>query len=258
MSLRRLLLFTFLLMATMMTKGRAATPDTRCFEMRVYFAAEGKLEELQTRFRKHTVALFAKHGMTNLGYWVPLENPENKLIYVLAYPSREARDEAWKAFEADPDWLVAKGASEQNGKLVAKVESTFLQATDFSPEIRVSAGTSPRTFELRTYTTTPGNLERLLKRFRGHTVGLFVKHGMTNVAYWTLQPGQPGAENTLVYILAHASKAAGEASFKAFRADPTWVAAKAASEQEAGGSLTTDPDGVKSVFMAPTDFSPTR
>src|SRR4029453_8722649 len=111
-----------------------------------------------------------------------------------------------------------------------------------------------RGFELRTYTTTPGNLERLLARFRNHTVELFKKHGMTNFAYWTLQSGQPGVDNTLVYLLAHKDADAAKASFAAFRADPVWVAAKDASEKEGGGSLTV-PDGVKSVMMQATDYS---
>jgi NIPSNAP protein len=231
--------------------------DTRCYEMRVYYSPAGKLDDLHARFRDHTTKLFEKHGMTNAGYWTPIENTDNKLIYILAYPSREARDASWKAFQDDPVWKAARDESEKNGKLVTKVESTFLSATDFSPEIKPSVA-APRVFELRTYTATPGNLDRLLKRFREHTVALFTKHGMTNFGYWTPMAGQPGADNTLIYILAHKSKDAAAESWKAFRTDPDWVAAKEASEKEAGGSLTVTPDGVKSVFMQATDYSPTR
>ena len=234
----------------------AAEKDTRCFEMRVYYAAPGKLDELHKRFRDHTTALFKKHGMTNLGYWTPVENTDSKLVYVLAYPSREAREASWKAFMADPDWKAAYKASEVNGKLVAKVESTFMQATDYSPEIKASSA-APRVFELRTYTTTPGNLPRINARFRDHTTALFAKHGMTNLFYWNLQAGQPGTDNTLIYLLAHKDAAAMAESFKAFRANPDWVAAKEASEKAAGGSLTI-PDGVKSVVMTATDYSETR
>ena len=234
----------------------AAEKDTRCFEMRVYYAAPGKLDELHKRFLEHTTALFKKHGMTNLGYWTPVENTDSKLVYVLAYPNREARDASWKAFGADPDWKTAQKASEVNGKLVAKVEQTFMQATDFSPEIKASSA-APRVFELRTYTTTPGNLPRLNARFRDHTIALFAKHGMTNLFYWNLQAGQPGTDNTLVYLLAHKDAAAMAESFKAFRANPDWVAAKEASEKAAGGSLTV-PEGVKSVVMTATDYSETR
>jgi len=239
----------------------AAEPDTRCFEIRTYYAAPGKLGDLLARFRDHTVKLFEKHGITNIGYWVPVDNKDNKLVYVIAFPNREARegaDGSWKAFGKDPEWQEARKASEANGKLVDKVESVFLTATNFSPEIKPSVA-GPRVFELRTYTTTPGNLGRLQARFRDHTLALFTKHGMTNFAYWTLMKDQPGAENTLVYILAHKSKEAAAASFKAFRDDPDWIAAKEASEKEGGGSLTiAPPDGVKSVFMQATDYSPTK
>ena len=236
---------------------RSAEIDTRVFEMRTYYSNPGKLDALHARFRDHTKALFEKHGITNIGYWTPIENPDGKLIYVLAYPSREARDVSWKEFAADPDWVKARIDSEVDGKLVAKVEQLFLSATDFSPAIQASAGSGERVFELRTYTTTPGNLPILHARFRDHTITLFAKHGMTNLFYWQLLPDQPAADNTLVYMLAHTSEDAAKASFAAFRADPDWIAAKKASEEKGGGSLTI-PDGVKSVFLKATDYSPTR
>lgn len=245
-----------LMLAASLT-ANSAEPDPRVFEMRTYYAAPGKLDDLHARFRDHTTKLFAKHGITNIGYWVPLENADNKLVYVLAYPNREARETSWKAFAGDPEWQAAKNASEVKGKLVAKVEQLFLKATDFSPEIKPSTGSGERVFELRTYTTTPGNLPALHDRFRNHTMALFAKHGMTNLFYWQLLPDQKDADNTLVYLLAHASADAGKASFEAFRADPDWVGVKKASEDKAGGSLTV-PDGVKSVFMKATDYSPTR
>ena len=235
----------------------AADPDTRVFEMRTYYAPEGKLDELHARFRSHTTKLFEKHGITNIGYWVPLENPEHKLIYVLASPSREARDASWKSFGADPEWKKAHAESEKNGKLVAKMEQLFMKATDYSPEIKPSTGEAERVFELRTYTTTPGNLAALDSRFRDHTTKLFAKHGMTNLFYWHLTPDQKDADKTLMYLLAHASKDAAKASFDKFRQDPDWNAARKASEEKAGGSLTVK-DGVKSLLLKPTDYSPTR
>ena len=233
-----------------------AAGDSRCYEMRTYYAAPGKLEDLQSRFRDHTCKLFEKHGVINIGYWIPLENPESKLIYILAYPSREAREQSWKAFMADPAWQEAYKKSEENGKLVAKAESVFLTATDYSPEIKsVPAGS--RLFELRTYIATPGHLADLNARFRDHTLALFKKHGITNVAYWNLMPDQKGAADTLVYLLAHASAEARDASFKAFGQDPEWASARKASEEKAGGPLTVK-DGVKSVLLKATDYSPMK
>lgn len=234
----------------------AAKPDSRVYELRVYYAAEGKLDALHERFRNHTCKLFEKHGIENVGYWTPLDNPEQKLIYFLAYPSREARDASWKAFMADPDWQKAYKASEVDGKLVAKVESQFFQATDYSPEIKPDDA-GDRVFELRTYVSSPGNLDNLHARFRDHTLKLFAKHGMTNVAYWALMKDQEGAEKTLVYILAHKNPDAAKASFDAFRQDPDWVAARSASEKKGGGPLTAQ-DGVQSEFLQATDYSPIR
>lgn len=226
------------------------------YEMRTYFAAPGKLNDLNARFRNNTVRIFSKHGITNIGYWIPIDNPDNKLIYILSYPSREAREASWKAFGADPEWQAVAKASEANGKLVTKVESVFMQETDYSPKLKVESKPEPRTFELRTYTASPGNIENLHDRFRGHTMKLFEKHGITIIAYWQPMPGNTGTKsNLLIYIIAHKDKATADASWKAFREDPKWVAVKSASEVKGGGSLTTK---VESVFMLPTDYSPLK
>lgn len=110
--------------------------DTRLFEMRTYYAAPGKLEPLHARFRDHTNRLFRKHGMQLVGYWVPTDKEkgsENTLIYILAYPNREAREKSWQGFLNDPDWKAAYKASEVNGNLVDKIDSVFLHAADYSP-----------------------------------------------------------------------------------------------------------------------------
>ena len=108
------------------------------YEMRTYYAAPGKFEELENRFRNHTMRAFARHGMVNVAYWKPVDNPENKLVYILAYPSAQAREASWTAFRVDPEWVAAKAASEANGLLVSKVESVFLRSTDYSPAVRVA------------------------------------------------------------------------------------------------------------------------
>ena len=110
-----------------------------------------------------------------------------------------------------------------------------------------------RIFELRTYTAAEGKLDALNARFRDHTNKLFVKHGMELVGYWTPTDEKKGAGNTLIYILAHASKEAADKSWAGFRADPEWKAALAESEKN--GKLTTK---VESVFMKPTDYSPMK
>lgn len=231
--------------------------DTRVYELRIYTAAEGKLDALHARFRDYTCKSFEKHGMTNVGYWVPVENPEQKLYYILSYPSQEAKAKSWKAFIDDEDRKKFFAETEKAGRLAVKFESILLQATDYSPEIKPVAESTPRVFELRTYTTSPGNLKNLDARFRDHTIKLFSKHGMKHFGYWHMDPKQKGAEDNLTYILMHDSAEACKKSFDAFRMDPDWVAARTASEKAAGGSLTAE-NGVKSVLMTPTDYSPTK
>ena len=113
----------------------SAQSGGKVYELRTYTAAPGKLSDLESRFRDHTVRLFEKHGMTNVGYWVATDAPlsENTLLYVLEYDSRDAAQASWDAFRADPEWKEARAASERNGRLVSGVESVFMQATDYSP-----------------------------------------------------------------------------------------------------------------------------
>jgi hypothetical protein len=231
--------------------------DSKVYELRIYYSPEGKLDALHARFRDHTMKLFEKHGIENVGYWVPLDNKENKLAYIIAHPGREAAKANWAAFFADPDWKKAAAESEANGKIVAKVESYFMQLTDFSPVPKPQATPMPRTFEFRTYTTPPNGLDAINARFRDHTIKLFEKHGMQNIAYFNRMKDQKAADVTLFYILAHKSGDAAKASFEAFRADPDWVAARKASEEKEGGSLTVK-DGVKSEFYRATDYSPMK
>lgn len=118
-------------------KDAVPTGD-RVFEMRTYHAADGKIDALHARFRDHTSRLFEKHGMTIIGYWVQIDKTSgapnsNQLVYILAYPTMEAREASWKAFQSDPVWQKAKAESEANGRLVERVDSVFLKPTDYSP-----------------------------------------------------------------------------------------------------------------------------
>lgn len=227
------------------------------YELRVYSIAPGKAENLHNRFRNHTLKLFKRHGIESVGYWMPVDPADQRLHFLLRYPSREAREASWKAFVADPDWQAAYKASEANGPLVTKVENPFLILTDYSPRHVTGNISKGGVFELRTYTTPPGRLPNLDARFRDHTIKLFAKHGMTNWLYMHKMADQAGADVTLLYFLTHASQDAAKASFSAFGQDPAWKAAREASEKNAGGSLTA-PGGVKSLFLRPTDYSPTR
>ena len=116
----------------------ALDPRAALYELRIYHAEPGKLDALNSRFREHTLKLFEKHGMRNVAYWIeqPTEqSPDGKVIYVLAFPSREARDASWKSFVADPVWQEVAARSEAGGKLVARVDSTFMSLADYSPPV---------------------------------------------------------------------------------------------------------------------------
>lgn len=258
MSFLRFLMFAAVatVLTSLSTDSLAAEPGL--YEMRVYYTNEGKLDALHARFRDHTMALFEKHGMTNVGYFVPTgDNPEQKLVYFLAYPDREARDAAWKAFLADPDWQAAYKASTAEGRLVKNVTQSFLETTDFSPaDGLANKAAGDRVVQLRTYTATEGNLPSLDARFRDHTIDLFAKHGIENLIYWHRAASEPHADRMLVYLIGHASEEAAAESFAAFRKDPAWTAARKASEEKAGGSLTEKKNGVVAEFLKPTDYSP--
>jgi len=111
-----------------------AVAQSRIYELRTYTCYDGKLEALKARFRDHTIALFKRHGMESIGYWVPQdpEKSKNTLIYILAHPSLEAAQKNWAAFRADPEWVKAKAESEAAGPITIKTESVFMTPTAFS------------------------------------------------------------------------------------------------------------------------------
>jgi hypothetical protein len=126
------------LWATVRENGATPAPDAgSVYELRVYHAAPGKLADLHARFRDHTIKIFDRHGMKSVAYWAPLDEPDksNTLIYILQHPSREAAAANWKAFQDDPEWKNVRDKSEANGKLVEKVDSTYMALTDFSPRL---------------------------------------------------------------------------------------------------------------------------
>lgn len=113
----------------------AQAQGRKVFELRTYTSPDGKLDDLLARFRTDTMRIFEKHGMENVGYWVPADAPAsaNTLIYVLMHDSRDAATKSWAAFRADPEWQAVAERTQANGPIVSKVESVFLEATDFSP-----------------------------------------------------------------------------------------------------------------------------
>ncbi len=111
-----------------------AQSSDRVFELRTYTTLPGRLDALHTRFADHTIRIFEKHGMTNIGYFSPQDEPlsENTLIYVLAHDSREAADASWAAFIADPEWTTVAEESQVDGRIIERLERIFLNPTSFS------------------------------------------------------------------------------------------------------------------------------
>jgi hypothetical protein len=114
---------------------RAQSDAKRVYELRTYTAPEGKLGDLDKRFRDHTMRIFKKHGMESVGYWHPQDAPDNAntLIYVITHKNREAAKASWAAFQADPEWQKVSAESQVNGRIVSKVVSVFMDPTDYSP-----------------------------------------------------------------------------------------------------------------------------
>jgi hypothetical protein len=116
-------------------KDGSKSGSPRVFELRTYTTNPGKLDDLHKRFREHTCTLFKKHGMELIGFWTPQDEDKgkgSKLIYILAFPSREAAKKAWKDFGDDPEWKKVYEESHKNGVLVGKVESVYMDPTDYS------------------------------------------------------------------------------------------------------------------------------
>ena len=234
-----------------------AAGDSRVFELRIYHTFPGKLEALEARFRDHTIAIFNSHKMESVGYWTPAEGEDgagNTLVYILAFKSREQRDDAWEAFGVDPEWKRVYEDSIADGRLVEKVDSVMMAMTDFSTGLRSEAPGPARLFELRTCIASEGRLSNLDARFRETAIGLFERRGMTSIAYFHPLDEEDGSGATLVYLLAHKDRETRDASWEAFVDDPDWKDARRLSEEETGGSLTI-PGEARKQLLVPLDFS---
>lgn len=245
----RLTLTGVLVAATLVAHSNPSSAEV--YELRTYTTNEGKLDNLNARFRDHTVKLFEKHGMKSIGYWVPTDGKQakNTLIYVISHKSREAATASWKAFLSDPAWKKVAAESQKDGRILAKrPDSVFMTATDYSPTWKNGDTDADDVFELRIYKAAEGKLGKLDARFRDHTMKLFEKHGIKNVAYWH-PTDEPDSADTLIYIIKHASRDAAKKSWTAFIVDPAW---KKAARESGVGRLVKPP---AATYMQATDYS---
>jgi hypothetical protein len=194
------------------------------YESRIYTAVPGKLPAVNDRFAKHTMGFFKKHGIGMLGFWTDEIGTSNRLTYILVFDSMADREKKWTAFQADSGWHQVRAETEADGPIVDHVVNAFMRPTPYSPPPQPRSNLQ----ELRIYDAMPGKLQALHDRFANHTMQLFAKHGIENVAYWT---EDVGTSNRLVYMLGHADLGAREKGFTAFQADPAWQQARAESER---------------------------
>ena len=194
-------------------------------ELRIYTVVPGRLPALNDRFAKHTTGFFKKHGIGILGFWTDEIGTSNQLTYILTFESLADREARWTAFQSDPGWQQVRAETEASGTIVAQVHNTFMRLTPYSPQPQMRSNIQ----ELRIYDAMPGKLPALHDRFAKHTMDLFTKHGIENIAYWV---DEVGTSNRLTYLLGYPDLGAREKSWAAFMADPAWQQARAESEKD--------------------------
>jgi hypothetical protein len=239
-----------LLLLTSFGLHAQSLPTSAYFEMRTYTVHEGKMPDLIQRFQNHTRALFTKHGIENVAYFLSEEHPEKQLTFIIGYPSASERDIRWNNFANDPEWKAVAAASEANGKIVQKVDQVFMEWAKGLNSRKISRPSG--IFQLRTYHLLPGRLDAIQSRFRDHTQALFEKQGLSNYPYW-ITVEKDGAQPKLVYFIGHQSKEEFNAAFGRFVADPEWLKVRDASE--VSGKIV---EKIDSHFYTALPFSPMK
>jgi hypothetical protein len=238
----------------------ASPPEARLtkgpvYELRIYTANENRYQHLIQRFREHTDRIFKKHGLEPLGYWIPIDHQKHrrKFIYILKHPSRYAAYKNWVSFSISREWEHVLDQPVYQRLLTEKPISIFMTANDYSEVAKNAIEKEGGVYELRTYVAPPGKLSKLNSRFRDHTTKLFHKHGIHNVGYWT-PFDRPEINNTLVYLIHHASRKQADANWKAFTSDPRWK--KVARQSQQDGQLLAQPP--ESIYLKAMEFSPLK
>ena len=213
-------------------------------EWRTYEATSGKLAVLHSQL-KVAADLFQKHGLTTLGFWTEEIGTAFRMSYMWRYEEMQEREDKVAAFTADDAWKQLIAAQrEKEGPVVARIRNTMLQKTPYSPEPQIRGNVQ----EWRIYDAMPGKLPDLNNSFANHALGLFAKHGIDSIGYWT---EMFGTSNRLVYMLGYRSLGDREKSWAALEADPAWQQARTDSEKN--GPLVAK---ASSCILRATSFSP--
>ena len=214
------------------------------YESRIYKAVPGKLPAINARFANHTIGFFEEFNIGMVGFWNDEIGASNQLTYILSFDSMADREQKWAAFGAHKPWQEVRAETEKDGPLVSQVLNSFMSLTPSSPQPSFKS----TLHEKRVYEAMPGKLPDLHNRFSNHTMGLFEKHGIENVAYWT---EDVGTSNRLVYMVGYPDLGAREKGWSGFQSDPAWQKARAASEEN--GALVRVS---KHSILRLTDYSP--
>ena len=274
------------MIAVFLMAGTAALAQSpaanKLYELRSYVPEAGRQSDVLKLISESGMPVMARHNIALVGAWTNVDPKDERVFTLISHKDKASSDAAQSAMQNDPAWKEIIQKTVIDGKKAVKsFERVFLTVNDYSPVLDVKQ-VGNRVFELRTYAATKGNLPALNARFKNHTLGLFSKHGMTNILYCSVLDGEPltcaklleavspvgkgmadmdaslpAAGNSLVYFIAHASPEAAKANFGKFSADEEWTKALKSSEAAAGGSLTVK-NGVKSLFLQPTEFSPLK
>ena len=214
------------------------------YEYRVYEAMPGKFPQLNDRFAKHTLGLFKKHGIGTVGFWHDEIGISNNISYIWYFNDIAERDVRLAAFLSDPEWLQVVAETEADGPLVSNLHNSVMYLTPYSPEPRMAGNVH----ELRVYEPMAGKLHALNERFANHNVGLFKKHGLDVMAYWTQGLGN---HSELRCIVNYESMDDRVAKWTAFSTDPEWY--RVMMEAGKNGPIMAR---IRNSIMRPTSYSP--
>ncbi len=103
------------------------------YELRIYHCAPGRMPALLKRFSKVTLKKWEQHGIRQAGFWVPeIGDNNHDLYYMIQWESLAEREQKWTAFQADPEWIAARAASEKDGPILTGISNHILKPTAFS------------------------------------------------------------------------------------------------------------------------------
>jgi len=174
--------------------------DGRVYELRTYFASPGKLDDLHNRFKNHLLGFHEKHGITNIGYWVPTDNPKRMIVALVSYPSMEARDRSWSRLSADREWIQARRESEENGRILDAIREEVLSA-DEATDVMTLAMNEGRGFEIHRFTAESGQGETVKARVREELNDEFGKSQVTVRFFTPTGEGNRTATTLLAFIV---------------------------------------------------------